>query len=273
MTSRVVLSVVVVVAGVGVGRQVLNWWREAADAIQSPHDAVPAIGDPSAAHEIAIGDRPWSIVRQTLQGDANAATNALLAACQNAAEETRGEALTTPGPGERELLARLAGSKPQRRSPRGVSLYSLRDGIPLVVGTRATASESSVAIWGMAVPTSPTSWSLYTFRPEASSTINRAVLPRPPLPPECRCLLQVRAVDGEVSIVFTGPSQADQWREFYDRWADETGLQAASGWQESGDVWHIAYESTVPNTATVIRIHLGITQTGASRGLILAGPR
>ncbi len=268
-----VLSVVVVVAGVGVGRQVLTWWREAADAPQLPPAAIPALGDPSVAHQIAIGDRPWSIVRQAFQGGADAAANALLAACQSAAEETPGVVLSAPGPEERELLARLEGSEPQRRSPRGISLYAFRDGIPLVVGTQATAAGPSVATWGMAVPTSSTSWSLYTFRPEAPATADRVVLAEPPLPPDCRRLLRVGAVGGELSIVFTGPPQAGQWRTFYDRWAAESGLQTAHGWQESSGVWHIAYESTAPSTPTVIRIHLDATEKGPSRGVILSGPR
>ena len=111
------------------------------------------------------------------------------------------------------------------------------------------------------------------FRPDASATADREVPPEPPIPPDCRRLVRVGAVGGDVSIVFTGPPQADRWRTFYDRWAAESGLQTARGWQESSGVWHIAYESNAPSMPTVIRIHLDATETGPRRGVIFSGPR
>ncbi|MDZ7619190.1 MAG: hypothetical protein U1E05_19500, partial [Patescibacteria group bacterium] len=258
--------------GVGVGRQVLTWWREAGAAPQPPQAAVPTLGDASVAHEIAIGNRPWSIVRQAFHGNADAATSALLTACRSAAEGHPAKSLPPPGPGERELLAHLEDAKPRQQGANGTLFYSFAEGIPLVVGTQATAAGPSVAAWGMAVPASPTSWSLYTFRPETSDAANHAILPVPPLPPDCRRLLQVRAVGGDLSMIFTGPPQADQWRAFYDRWAADARLQAVHDWRQSGGVWCVAYESTAPSESTVIRIHLDATDPRSARGVIFVGP-
>ncbi len=289
-TSRVLLSAVVVVAGVGFGRQVLRWWRDdAAAGAPPPAAAVPGLGDPWAAHEVIVGDRPWSIARQTFEGDAAAAVAALLAACQAEAGETDVLLLPQPGSEERELLARLAGGEPDGRAPGGVSLYALRDGFPMVVGTRtgkpgagasAQDTEPSVAVWGIAVPAAPTRWSLYTFRPrrlqdDASTGRPRrerageptAKPPTPPLPPGCRQLLAVQAAGGDRSIVFVGPGSPDEWKAFYDGWAEEAGLQRQGRWQPSVGAWYATYRSAAPDRTTTVDFHLD-----RGRGLILITP-
>ncbi len=285
-TSRAVLSAIVLIAGIGFGRQVLRWWRDdAADLhLQAPAVA-PGLGHPSAAHEVVVGDRPWSIVRQTFQGDAAAATRALLAACQTAAGETAGMRLPAPSSEERALLARLADSEPELHAPAGVSLYSLTDGFPLVVGTRSSVpagrpdagaqpevSGPAVATWGIAVPTNRSSWSLYTFRPEERRDDSEPERLQPPLPPGCRPLLQVRAVTGDASTVFAGPPQPDAWKAFYDRWAAEAGLQSRHGWRASGEAWHATYRSAAPNGPGVVEIHFQQTEPERARGVILVGP-
>jgi hypothetical protein len=289
-TSRVLLSAVVVVAGIGFGRQVLRWWRD--DATDVPLQlpaAVSGLGRPSAGHEVIVGDRPWSIVRQPFEGDAAAASRALLAACRNAASEIAGTTPPAPGPEERELLARLAGSEPELQIPGGISLYALPDGFPMVVGTlsggetagsdpkgQVEGLDSAVALWGIAVPVASTGWSLYTFHPEGrpadrEPTRLEPTRLEPPLPPGSHRLLQVRAGGGDATILFTGPRQPDVWKAFYDRWAAEVGLQNQNGWQESGGAWLATYRSSAPGHATV-EVHFDQPQGGQSRGVILVGP-
>ncbi len=279
------LSAVVVIAGIGFGRQVLRWWRD--DATDVPPQlpaAASGLGHPSAGHEVIVGDRPWSIVRQPFEGDAAAASRALLAACQNAASEITGTGLPAPGTEERELLARLAGSEPELQMPGGISLYALPDGFPMVVGTLSggeTAGsdrkgqvadlDTAVALWGIAVPVASTGWSLYTFRPESRPADREPARLEPPLPPGSRHLLQVRAAAGDATILFTGPMQPDAWKAFYDRWAAEVELQHGKGWQESGGAWHATYRSSASGHATV-EIHFDQPQGGQSRGVILVGP-
>lgn len=285
-TSRAVLSAVVLIAGLGFGRQVLQWWRDDAVDLHLQAPAVaPGLGHPSAAHEVVVGDRPWSIVRQTFQGDAAAASRALLAACQTAAGETAGMRLPAPSSEERALLARLADSEPELHAPAGVSLYSLTDGFPLVVGTRSggpagqpdagaqpEGSDPAVATWGIAVPTNRASWGLYTFRPEERCDDSDRERLQPPLPTGCRALLHVRTVNGDTSMVFTGPLQPEAGKASFDRWAAEAGLRSGYGWRESGGAWHVTYRSTAANSPAVVDIHFQQTQPGHARGLILVGP-
>ncbi len=272
-TSRVALSAVVVIAGIGFARQVLHWWRDdAAEPYQQPPGAALGIGHPSAAHEVTVGDQPWSILRQTVRGDAAAASRTLLDASQSVASETGGVRLPAPGPEQRELLARLADSTPARQTPGGVSLYALPDGFPMVVGTRSQAGGPAVATWGIAVPTTPTDWSLYTFFAKTGGWPDEADRPagrhdgqgiadspqaglQPPLPPGCRRLLQVRAMGGATSIAFAGPSRPAEWKRFYDGWAAEAGLQDDGGWRESNGAWHNTYRSATPNRQAVVEIH------------------
>ena len=285
-TSRLVLSAVVVLAGVAFARQVLQWWRDEAADLHQPPAAAPGLGQPWAAHEVMVGDRSWSIVRQTFEGDAAGASSALLAACHTAAEETAGMPLPPPGPEQRQLLARLAGSEPARQTSGGVRLYALPEGFPMVVGTRSGGPDErpgagppppapgpAVAIWGIAVPAAPTSWSLYTFRPgEPGAEVEAAAGAQPPLPPGCRRLLQVRAVGGETSIVFTGPAQPDAWRALYDRWAAEAGLQGRGPWRESAGAWHRAYAGAGPQRPAAVDVHFGRDRSGQGLGVILLGP-
>ncbi len=288
-TSRVLLSAVVVAAGVGFARQVLQWWRDDAAASAPPSFPAPGVGDPWATHEVIVGEQPWSIVRQAFEGDAEAAVDALLAACRTAAGETDGGPLPPPGPEERDLLARLAAGEPDAHAPGGVSLYSLPDGFPMVVGTRPGDQggpagvgaqppdrDPRIAAWGIAVPATPTNWSLYTFRPNtttgdgsAQPAGNRAAAdgPAPPLPPGCRRLMEVRAVDGGRSIVFVGPAPPGEWKEFYDGWAVEAGLQRQGGWRPSRGAWYATYRSALPGGGAVVDFHLD-----QGRGLILVAP-
>jgi len=284
ITSRILLSAVIVIAGIGVGRQILSWWREAADAPQQAPLPVAGLGDPSAVHEIVLADRPWAIVQQSFQGDAGEAADALLSACHRAAKATEAMPLPPPGPEEQQLLDRLERARPERRSPGGVSLYALREAVPLVVGIRtargahpATAESHpgvtgpSVAVWGMAVPAASNQWSLYTFQPSKEPS-EKGSLPQPPIPPECRRLLQVRAVGGDRSIVFTGRSAPRAWRAFYDHWAAEVGLEPIGGWQESGGIWRVTYRAADPGSAAVVHVHMDTTAGKAHRGIVLVVP-
>lgn len=285
-TSRTLLSVVVVVAGVVFARQVLEWWGDdAADSHVRPLAADP--GHPSAGRELLVGDHPWVIVRHPFQGDAAAASRALLAACQAAADEADGMSLPTPSPEERSLLARLAGIPPDRQTSGGVSLYALPEGFPLVVGTRdsvpsdvvvgsvpSEGQKLAVATWGIAVPTTPTSWSLYTFCPESRSGGQAAAPLQPPLPPGCRRLLHVRSADGHGMIVFTGPPQPEAWKAVFDRWAAEAGLQSREGWREFSGAWRATYRSAAAGGDAAVAIHFGQPdKADHTRGVILVEPQ
>ena len=130
ITSRILLSAVIVIAGIGVGRQILSWWREAADAPQQAPLPVAGLGDPSAVHEIVLADRPWAIVQQSFQGDAGEAADALLGACHRAAEATEAMPLPPPGPEEQQLLDRLERARPDQKGGAPEASRSTRSGKP-----------------------------------------------------------------------------------------------------------------------------------------------
>ena len=71
-TTKGLLSAIILVAGLGFGRQVLHWW--AAD--RQPPQAAPAaaladnrLGDPTQPHVFQFGNQPWSLRQQAIAGD------------------------------------------------------------------------------------------------------------------------------------------------------------------------------------------------------------
>ena len=59
-TTRGLLTLMVLVAGFGLGRQVLRWWAD--DAAPASPKSMPAagdsLGDPAKPHTVEFGDRP-----------------------------------------------------------------------------------------------------------------------------------------------------------------------------------------------------------------------
>ena len=62
-TTNGLLTVIILVAGLGFGRQVLHWW--AADTRAKTASGTPSagdgLGDPSQPHVLQFGDQPWSL--------------------------------------------------------------------------------------------------------------------------------------------------------------------------------------------------------------------
>ena len=116
-TTNSLLTLVILIAGVGFGRQVLRWW--AADA-PSPAAAVPsaadALGDPWQPHLLHFGNQPWTIRRQSIAGNRAAAAAALRRACREGIE-TAAPPSREPTETESRFLASLDRLKPAEESP------------------------------------------------------------------------------------------------------------------------------------------------------------
>ena len=137
-TTNSLLTIIILLAGLGFGRQVLRWW--AADS-HGPATATPSIGgsetigDPSQPHLLHFGDQPWALRRQALAGDRQAATIALRRATRQAIESAASPS-KPPSAAESRLLASLDRWKPVDESPGKWRLYELPQGFPLVVGVQ-----------------------------------------------------------------------------------------------------------------------------------------
>ena len=127
-TTNSLLTLIVLVAGLGFGRQTLKWW--AADASPSSVVALPTDSpdDLAQLHTLQFGDNSWSLRRRLVAGDKNKAVEQLRTACREVL--VTGASADKPPTGEDRFLAFLAGSTPVDQEPGKWRLYELQETFP-----------------------------------------------------------------------------------------------------------------------------------------------
>lgn len=286
-TSKCLLTAIVLVAGLGFGRQVLRWWAadESDSSAAYPPAQVPdGLGDPSQLHVMQFGGQPWSLRRQSISGDKRAASAALRASCRGVVREGRLPD-DKPGGAENELLDGLVERDPVEREPGRWRLYELDEAFPMVIGTRPTAppaegsarknlvgAGSRVVTWGLAVPAGPDTWTLCTFQPEPPAGGGVFDLPEIPSPPECTRTLSLRVAGGTGIVAFEGPRHAETWTDFYDRWFAGHNWKAVGRWRRSGSAWHSRYTAPGEDPAASVDVHFGADGRGRFTGVLMITP-
>lgn len=244
-TTRGLLTLIVLVAGIGLGRQVLRWW--AADARPAaPQTAHDALGDPSQPHTVEVAGHPWSFRRQSIVGDKAVAIERLRAACRESLETT-GNAEPRPrrppaSDEEKRLLALLADAKPVELVAGRWRLYELHEGLPMAAGVTAQ-TPGRVLLWGLAFPSDARQWTLCVFRPKNQSVEGVGKGFDVPLPPGCCKTLSLRADDGGVITTFSGKTPPERCMAIYRDWANEKGWPPAVDFQRLGTAWHAKFVS------------------------------
>ncbi|HET6880425.1 MAG TPA: hypothetical protein VFI31_09735 [Pirellulales bacterium] len=285
-TTKGLFSALVLVAGLGFGRQVIRWWR--ADDLQ---DAEPPLAapfdpaDPTQPVDVALGDLPYRLVRQTVVGDQQEAMEALRTACGHLLNSAPAWSPRADA-NEQSLLERLAELEQTTIVPQndagpasGGRLYEPAPGLPLIVGTRrqiaehrssnATAGQNRVILWGLASPAGEKKWTLCLFQanPRGASDVQREV----PLPAGCQRLLALRQSGNEISV-FQGPDTCLQYRDFFTAWQREQQPGGELRWQPTADGgWYGSLrrgpaESDVPAGAFVVQLVPG--RLGGCTGLL-----
>ena len=290
ITTNCLLTALVLVAGLGFGRQVLRWW--AADtpgsaALSGGDKHSDGLGDPRRLHVVQFGERPWSLRRQSIAGDRHTAASALREVCREVLREDR-LPRRWPAEAQRDLLSRLARRDPAEEEPGNWRLYELDEAFPMVVGTQPQAAEAGssqdenlagsthrVVVWGLALPTEPQAWNLFAFQPDAPAGERSAGLPEVPIPGECRRTLSMRVAGGGATLAFEGPQNPETWIEFYDRWSATHNWERTGHWQQFGSRWHARYvgpgEEDPPGQWQV-DVHFSSEARGRSTGLMMMSP-
>lgn len=284
VTTKCLLTALVLVAGLAFGGQVLRWWAadtRAPQAASTAADALHHLGDPTRMHEMHFGDRAWSLRRQSIAGNKQAALAALRAGCR---EVLSGDLPPDRQPGEAEsgLLGQLAKQKPVEEAEGKWRIYQLDQAFPMVLGTRPredaadsqtqgpqSGPASRVAAWGMAIPNRERVWTLYTFQPRSHRSPRLVDVPDVPMPPECTRTLAITVAGGGATLTFEGPRPAKSWIEFYDRWFRSHNWEAAGEWRRSGGGWHGRYRSPTKSGAATVDVHFGPDGRGRLAGMVL----
>jgi len=291
VTTKCLLTAMVLVAALGVGRQVLRWWADdVGQPVPAPQPQVAdGLGDPWRLHVLQFGDLSWSMRRQSIVGDRRAAVAALRASCR---EVVRQDRLPSEGPGEAEteFLARMSATEPIDQEPGKWRLYALDEAFPAVVGTRdVSASDRAsskglageghrVTTWGLATPSESGAWTLHTFQPETSSTQCSAGILDIPIPPGCTRILSMRVVGGGSVTAFEGPQEARSWINFYDRWFRGHNWEMVGSWRQSGAAWHVRYSLSAKQCSGAVEVHFransrfGANSRNRFSGLLLITP-
>ena len=285
-TTNCLLTAIILVIGLGFGRQVIIWWGADLPAGDSP--SAPAIlgdglGDPSLPHILQFGDQPGSIERQVVAGSSKDALRALRATCRRLV----GQAKPVDGPPneqERRFLAGLVGEKPVDEQPGRWQIYQRTDGFPMVVGVQTqpkgskplagdklAETTSRVVIWGLAIPMGTKGWTLYIFQPQGG-TVSPEGFPEVPLPPDAKRLISMRVAGGGAIIAFTSPEQLKVSMRFYDRWFAQRNGKVLQAWQSIGSAWHGQYLATESNRTATIDIRVDSPSQGPNTGLIVITP-
>jgi hypothetical protein len=264
VTTNCLLTAVVLVAGLGFGRQVLRWWSEdpvGSPAVMADNPTTNPVADPEQLHLIQFGESGWSLRRQSITGDGTV--------CRDVLQESVSSLLPQRGmPSEvedatgydatdnptDEFLAQLATTEPVEQEPGLWRLYELDGAFPMVIGTRVensaedtqdggnlAAADHGMVIWGLALPAGPEAWTLFVFEPQSAAIGPSAEAVEIPIPEACRRTLSMEVAGGGATLAFEGEASPETWVAFYDQWFTSHNWSTPSGWQQYGDRWHARY--------------------------------
>ena len=286
-TTKCIVTGVILVLGIGVGRQVLQWWKgDVSGSVKTP----PAVGvgdglgEPGGAHEIQFGASSWTLRRQSFAGPREAALSALRASCRDATR-SGGTPEGYAEEAEEKLLDSLLNREPVDQEPARWGLYQLDQSFPMVIGTREAApgppanhacqvagSGRRVVTWGLAVPMSQGAWTLYTFHPTGPSSGLQPGLPELPMPPASRRILALQVAGGGSITALAGPAQPETWKRCFDRWFETRGWAAAGNWDHAGSRWSRCYVEKTEGPAARADVQLAADGSGGMSGLLLVTP-
>jgi hypothetical protein len=270
----------ILVVGLGFGRQVLQWWSAGRPEIKGPQrQAAPAAGleDPSQPHELRFGEKHWAISERSAAGSRQDAVRMLRDHCRKTIQSADFPN-NPPGPAEREFLRWIADRQPAEEEPGGWRLYTLDDPYPMVVGTRPDRTSPEpvasharrVVTWGLAVPKGQQGWTLYSFHPASPSSDLGGEFPDIPLPPGFRRIFSMGAGEsGGTVMVFRGPFEMERCKEFYSSWCKTHGWAPADGWQPRGSAWLLHCLAKARDAGRRLDLQLTPDDRGGMSGLVL----
>jgi len=279
-TTKGMLTALVLVAGLGFGRQVLRWWRQgAAPPAAGPRAEAPSAADPGEGpdHVLRFGEQPWSLRTTWVGGDREGAAKALRTACRGVASQAQLPD-EPPDETERALLGRLTPEEPCERGPDGWELFELSRGLPMAVATLPGGGENlagarrRVVTWGLAVPRAAHEWSIYTFQPDRPGASAAGGLPEVPLPPDGRRTLAVETAGSGAIVAFEGPGPPGAWKRFYDDWLTGGRFRPVAAWHDSPESWHLRCRGEGEHAGFSLDVHVTAGVPGETTGLIVITP-
>jgi hypothetical protein len=283
ITSNLLFTAIVVVAGLGLGRQVLIWW--AADAPNPSAAAKNAdlsfdLGDPAGLEFLSFGSQGWSMARREFHGSRADAEKQLARDCREQIEKAptpRHE----PTAEQKNLLASLAKTPAIDAELPRWQLFAPNSNRAMLVGIKPPlvqaaeqgsppAGTSHIVLWGLALPQAVGEWSLLLFFPSVEGVAANPRLIDIPLPPECRKMLAVQGVNGGAMLTFSGPGDAESWRKFFDNWFAKQGWKPVFPWQSAAPAWYARYRGDYEGREIELSLQFRPDPKGGMTGLMIS---
>lgn len=290
-TSNGLVTALVLLAGLGVGRQVMRWWRPLPQA-PSPARAPASGGEPTL---VSFGDRAWRLDVDTVQGPQQEIESQLAQLCGR----VLADAAIPSGPvgeEERRLLTRLAEEEPLAVQSAGTptraekkgggregsqAIYRLWKGYPMLVGVLDTRDDRSetrleekdntrrVAVWAMAIPRQGDTWTLYAFRTAAGARQVSHGWQSVRVPEQARRTVALGTDDGGAVVAFSGKADtAGAWSAHFDVELPRHGFEAAGSWITQDGRWFRKYVHPQANGATHAEVSWRVADGRRAYGLI-----
>jgi hypothetical protein len=284
ITSNCLFTAIVLVAGLGVGRQILIWWSADAPRQAAPSptgDLAGGLGDPTQLHLLQFGGQGWSMARREFHGPRKEAEKQLRRDCR----QEIGNASLPQGSQTLEqsnLLASLAKSQAIDAELPHWQLFAPDPNTPVLIGvkpplqanekqtkTEPDANASRVVLWGISLPKGGEDWSILIFIPSAGVEKSPHELPDVPLPPKCRKILAVQAVNGGKIATFSGPNEPEAWRGHFEKWFAPEGWKPISPWQRTGSAWYTQYRGNSGGKIVEVDLHFAPDNRGELTGMMI----
>lgn len=299
---------IVLIAGLTMGRQVIEWWRTDPTKHTSPLDGGQhsplTWGANGAAVSLEFGDHPCAIMRRTFHGSNVDALSVLWADCRELLDHPDSPHRPLDA-SERTMLEQLAHITPDEEEPGTWQLYQIADAFGVVIGTRNFADNTDQKSEVRGQRSDPTSDHdpQSTIHDPPSSTLHppfplrRVVcwgfafpfskdewvlytfhsaskagpipdLPTPPLPPQGRRVLSLRDERGGSIVSLTGVGQSAEWSRFYDAWFAGQKWKRDADWQQVGNVRQARFRRHVGERAVTADLQIVEEQSGRLTGLL-----
>jgi len=237
-TTDLLAMAIILIAGLGLGHQILEWWRaEPSEAAGLESSLLPSEnwGTNDRPVELNLGDSPWRLIRQTVTtGGEPAALDVLRNRCRTLLQQppdkqlprTAGIELTS------ELRAVLSRLEPEVSQPGDWRIYLLDQFPRMVLGIRdgQTPDASRLVCWGLVLHSLGGGWTTCCFEPsETPSMTASSELAKLALPHGGRRVLAMSEPGQGGLIHWTGTGSLDEWQQHLEQ------ELARLGWGRLGD--------------------------------------
>lgn len=282
-TTNGLFSALIVVVGLGFGRQVVRWWHAPSSGdgasqlpyLQPGHSSL----DP---RNVAFGNLEWSLDRQMVAATRDTIRLAAVRLCEQCVSRA-----SCPegacGPAETRLMRTLAECQPTASEPGQWLVYETMNVLPMAVGLRVVPERaetgaspdpqtSRISAWCVAVPAEEDFWTVLCFSPASSAEAPSGLSMEIPRPDGSRVLLSVKARQGGSTEVFSGSGELADWEAFFVGWFAENGWEFSGPHPQREGTWHGRYSNPDEASPYLVDIQLTTCEDSMLAGVLVASP-